>query len=85
MSRILAELPENSPEQSHDAAQVGVLRHEAAEEDADESLTVGGAHTAGGVIYGIHGLFDEFGEAVELFGGGLIGREFKTVGCSLFR
>ena len=77
-------MPENAPEKAHNAAQVGVLRHEAAEEYA-EGFAVGGAHATGSVIYGIHGFFDEFREAVELFGGGLIGREIETAECGSLR
>ena len=58
-------LPENSAEKAHHAAQVRLVGHEAAEEDA-EGFAVGGPHAARGVVDGFHGFFDEGGEAVEL-------------------
>src|ERR1700733_3748676 len=67
---VAAELPENSAKESHHAAQVGVLGHEAAEQDT-EGCSIGGAHAAGSVVDRFHGFFDEGCEAVELGGGGV--------------
>jgi len=64
------QLPEDSAEESHDATEVGLLGHDAAEQYA-ECFVVGLALTAGCVVDLIHGFGDEGGEALELRGVGL--------------
>ena len=64
-----AETPEDAAEEAENAAEVGGVEVEAADEQA-EVVAVGLLHGAGRVSGGGHGFFDEAGEEFEVRRGG---------------
>jgi len=70
---ILAQTPEDAPEEAEDAAGVALAGGEAAEQET-EVMAVGGLHGAGRVAGGFHGVLNDRSEEGKIGGACAAGR-----------